>query len=318
MDSKNKSKGKPEKINNHINKDCLIDNISSKYILKQLFDNLQKRTMLKIIQYNKFIQEKLDIGIKDYEKYSKIEIELIPVKHKYGKFINISEQEYEPYIQIYFNDSPNRIKRYFFNRKDKVAKIRIIIDYPVKSFNELFQDCSSIESINFKNFERNNIINMSRLFCGCSSLKELNLNNFNTYKVTDMSGMFFGCSFLKELNLSKFNTSKVTDMRSMFWGCSSLKLLNLNNFNIINVTDMNGMFRECSTLKEIDIINFNTSNVTDMSYMFCGCRSLKELKIHDLKIDDIININDMFHGCSDAFKTKIKGEIKNLKDEAFS
>ena len=316
MDSINKSKGEQRNLN-QIKTGCSISNINSKYILKQLFNYAQKNIMLKMIKYNKQLQKNLDISIKDYEKYYKIEIELIPAKHIYGTFINISKQEYEPYFHIYFNDNPNRIRRYYFNKKDKVIKIRIIIDYSVKSFNELFYNCSSIESINFINFERNNIINMSRLFCGCSSLKELNLTNFNTYKVTDMSGMFFGCSFLKELNLTNFNTENVTDMRSMFWGCSSLKILNINNFNTKNVFDMNGMFRECSTLMEIDISNFNTINVTDISYMFCGCKSLKELKMNSLETNNKINMNDMFLGCTKKFQTKMKCEFKNLKKEAF-
>ena len=59
------------------------------------------------------------------------------------------------------------------------------------------------------------------MFCKCLSLKELNLKNFNTNNVTDMSRMFFGCSSLKELNLNNFNTNNVTNMIGMFSGCSN-------------------------------------------------------------------------------------------------
>ena len=128
--------------------------------------------------------------------------------------------------------------KYEINKIDKVTKIKIIIDYQIKSFKELFSDCYCIESINFKKFYRNNITDMSYMFYGCSSLKELNLNNFNTNNVTDMRNMFNGCSSLKELNLNNFNTNNVTNMSYMFYGCSSLKELNLNNFNTNNVTDM--------------------------------------------------------------------------------
>ena len=51
--------------------------IKSKYILKQITDHLTKNKLLKIINYNKLIQNKLDIGIIDYKKYyEQIEIEL--------------------------------------------------------------------------------------------------------------------------------------------------------------------------------------------------------------------------------------------------
>ena len=82
------------------------------------------------------------------------------------------------------------IKTTYLNKNDKVSKINIIIDYPIKSFCELFKKCECIESINFKRFYRNNINNMRCMFYGCYSLKELNLTNFNTINVTDMSSMF--------------------------------------------------------------------------------------------------------------------------------
>ena len=97
--------------------------------------------------------------------------------------------------------------------------IKIIINYPVKSFKELFKDCEFINSIFFIKFYRNNVTNMSDMFSGCSSLKELNLSNFNTNNVI-MWDMFSGCSSLKELNLSNFNTIHATNMGRMFSGCS--------------------------------------------------------------------------------------------------
>ena len=302
---------------NEIKSKCLLDYIKSKFILKQILDHLQGNISLNLIHHNKKIQNILELNINDYKKYSEIEIDLIPLKHKYGQFINILNQEDFPYYHIYFNESKNEIKRYYFTNSDKVSKIKIIIDYQVKSFVELFNDCNCIESINFKNFNRNNIKNMSRLFCGCSYLKELNLSNFNTYNVTDMSGMFFGCALLKEINLSKFDTNNVTNMRSMFWGCSSLKKLEISNFNTNNVTDMNGMFRGCSSLKELNLSSFSINNVTDMSNMFWGCSALKELNLFELNINNVIDMSNMFQGLSVAFKLKIKEKYKNIKEEAF-
>ena len=84
--------------------------------------------------------------------------------------------------------------------------------------------------------------------------------NFNTNNVTDMSFMFSKCSSLKELNLSSFNTSNVTYMQGMFYSCSSLKELNLNNFNTNNVTNMSYMFSGCIALKKENIIT--TDNKT--------------------------------------------------------
>ena len=172
--------------------------------MRKLYDIMPKKKKLEIVKYNKKEQNRLNLCVKDYKEYSEtftpIEIEIIPTKDKYGRFININEND-KLYYHIYFNDNKEEIKnKYEIEEEDKVTKIKIIIDYQVKSFKKLFFFCKCIESINFKKFYRNNIIDMSYMFYGCSSLKELNLNNFNTNNVTNMSFMFYGCSSLKKLN----------------------------------------------------------------------------------------------------------------------
>ena len=189
---------------------------------------IKKKKSLEIFKYNKKLQKRLNININNYKEYSQlyssIEIELKLVDNKNGTFINIPDEEKE-YYHIYFDNSIKEIKRNYLEDNEKVKMIKIIINYQVKSFKELFKYCKCINSIYFKKFYRNNITDMSGMFYDCSSLKELNLSNFNTNYVIDMSHMFYGCLSLKELNLNNFNTNNVTDMRWMFTGClDELKL----------------------------------------------------------------------------------------------
>ena len=227
----------------------IFKNLKNDYFLQNVFNNLIKKKSLDIIKYNKNMKYRINISIKDYKEYSEIyssiEIEIKLEKNIYGEFININEED-EKYYHIYFNNDKKEIKRNYSNKNENVEKIKIIIDYQIKSFERLFEYCDFIEYIYFKKFYRNNITDMTSMFYGCSSLKELNLSNFNTNNVNNMYGMFRGCSSLKELNLSNFNTNNVTDMGSMFEGCSSLKELNLSNFNTNNVTNMFAMFFGCS------------------------------------------------------------------------
>ena len=186
------------KINN------ILKNIKSKTILRKIILLLQYIKLLEIINYNKKLQNKLNINIEDYkdyyEKHSTIEIEII--QDIFGKFINIPKEE-EKYFHIYFNDDNKEIKRNYTERKEIIEKIKIIIDDKVESFSKLFEDCRTIKSINFKRFNRININNMSYLFSNCSSMNKLNLSNFVTNNVTNMSNMFYGCSSLKNINSSK-------------------------------------------------------------------------------------------------------------------
>ena len=119
----------------------IIDNIKSRYILSKIYNNITKKKKLEIIKYNKKIQNRLNLDVKDYKEYSEIEIEIIPRKKKYGKFININEND-KLYYHIYFNDNKEEIKnKYKIDEKDKVTKIKVIIDYQVKSFEGLFYWC---------------------------------------------------------------------------------------------------------------------------------------------------------------------------------
>ena len=113
---------------------------------------------LNIVKYNKKIQNRLNLSINDYKECCKIEIELIPIPNSRGTFININEND-EEYYHIYFNDNKEEIKRKDKNiikTKDKVTKIKVIIDYQVQSFRDLFSFVFIIKEINFKKFYRTN------------------------------------------------------------------------------------------------------------------------------------------------------------------
>ena len=52
--------------NDNLNKTNSLIKIKSKYILKQIFDNLKENKKLDLIRYNKKIQMNLNKNVKDY------------------------------------------------------------------------------------------------------------------------------------------------------------------------------------------------------------------------------------------------------------
>ena len=72
-----KNKNKENQINTPNN---ILSNIKSNYILSKIYDNIQKRKSLEIIEYNKQIQNRLNLSIKNYKEYSEIytPIEILP------------------------------------------------------------------------------------------------------------------------------------------------------------------------------------------------------------------------------------------------
>ena len=234
---------------NNKNNKFLYENINCKYILELILNNLRKNIFLNLIKYNKKIQSKLEITLKDYKRYAKIEIEAIPAKGKHGIFINIPIGEDETNFHIYFNDNKNKVTNRCFYPIDNVKKIKIVITHQVKSLSGLFEDVDCIEKICFKRFYSANITNMCRMFSWCSSLKEADLTKFNTENVTDMSCMFAGCESLKKIIISDFKTDKVQDMSFMFSGCELLKSLNISKLNINKKANITDMFNRCYKLK---------------------------------------------------------------------
>ena len=118
-----------------------LRNLKSDYFIQKFFGYMTERKSLETIRYNKNIKKRINININHYkaysEKYSSIELDIIPLKGEYGDFINIEKIE-EKYFHIYFNDNKKKeIKNISLNKDDNVSKISIIIDYQIKSFSEL-------------------------------------------------------------------------------------------------------------------------------------------------------------------------------------
>ena len=149
--------------------------------------------------------------------------------------------------------------------------------YTPTSLYCFFDDLKKLETITgleYLNTEK--VTDMYGMFSGCSSLTSLDVRNFNTTKVTSMSYMFSGCSSLTSLDVRNFNTTKVTDMDNMFSNCVALTSLNLTNFNTEKVTYMRGMFFSCSSLTTIYASSkFVTTQVSMSSGMFTNCEKLK-------------------------------------------
>ena len=170
----------------------------------------------------------------------------------------------------------------------------------------MFDDCSSLTSLDVSGFDTSNATGMSYMFLGCSSLTSITgLSGFNTSKVKSMDGMFNGCSSLTSIDVSSFDTSNVTDMARMFRDCASLQSLNLSNFDTKNVTNMGdseygGMFFGCSKLKELTLSDkFNTGLVTNMSRMFSDCSSLTSLDVSGFNTSNVTDMRYMFENCSE-------------------
>lgn len=171
----------------------------------------------------------------------------------------------------------------------------------VKYMNEMFGQCSNLETLDLSHFNTEKVGNMSNMFNGCTKLHDLNISSFNTENVTNMYGMFYGCSSLDSLDLSHFNTRYVRNdqMNYMFNGCSSLSYLNVSNFTTDKPgMQLDGLFQGCSSLQTLDLSSFDISGAGSVNYLFDGCSALQTIYVSDLfKIKYGVKSSNMFRDC---------------------
>ena len=276
----------------------MLGGLKSNLILSKIIECLQEKTFLELIRYSKKWQKNTKKSIENYKSYNDIEIELIPNEKLYEGDLFINYIDERRFFHIYFNNSDEEIRENYITRKEKISKIKVVLDSKITSLNRLFKDCKCLKEIKFTKFHNKYITGLTGMFEGCTSLIKLDISKMRTENVTHMDWMFYKCESLPEINVQNFKTDKVTDMSCMFKHCFKIKELNLSNFNTSNVTNMKGLFFKCLSLEKVDLSNFNTSNVTDMRWMFNGCSSLMDLNILNFDTSNVENMEWIFEGCS--------------------
>lgn len=165
-----------------------------------------------------------------------------------------------------------------------LGEIVLPITENVINMSYMFNQCSSLYSVNTKDWETKNVKNMGSMFYYCSSLQSLDLNNWNVGNVTDMRSMFNRCSSLQSLNLSNWNVENVTNIDSMFKGCSSLQSLDLSNWNTKSVIYIDGLFDDCTSLVYIDMSGIDTTNIVKFAHIFYNNTNLETVVFKDFNV----------------------------------
>lgn len=153
---------------------------------------------------------------------------------------------------------------------------------------------SYLPSIDIRNFDTRNVVDMQYTFAGLKNVKHLDLHGFDVSKVNNIGAIFSGNPTLVSLNLANWQLDSIHAMDSLFAGMHALTDLNLTGFTTKNVTDMHHMFTECHALTALDLSSFDTSRVTDMNNMFRDNFALKNLNLSSFNTSNVTNMKEMF------------------------
>lgn len=153
---------------------------------------------------------------------------------------------------------------------------------------------SYLPSIDIRNFDTRNVVDMQYTFAGLKNVRHLDLHGFDVSKVNNIGAIFSGNPTLVSLNLANWQLDSIHAMDSLFAGMHALTDLNLTGFTTKNVTDMHHMFTECHALTTLDLTSFDTSKVTDMNNMFRDNFALKNLNLSSFNTSNVTNMKEMF------------------------
>lgn len=153
---------------------------------------------------------------------------------------------------------------------------------------------SYLPSIDIRNFDTRNVVDMQYTFAGLKNVRHLDLHGFDVSKVNNIGAIFSGNPTLVSLNLANWQLDSIHAMDSLFAGMHTLTDLNLTGFTTKNVTDMHHMFTECHALTTLDLSSFDTSKVTDMNNMFRDNFALKNLNLSSFNTSNVTNMKEMF------------------------
>ena len=118
----------------------MLDNVKSKYIVKEIFENIKNKRKLNIIKYNKRIMIKSDINKKDFEIY----ITLKEFNNKYN--INIEDidiKELNLSNRYVGNEDLKDLVKINFNKLEELDL----------RFNNI-SDINILEKVNFKKLKK--------------------------------------------------------------------------------------------------------------------------------------------------------------------
>lgn len=185
-------------------------------------------------------------------------------------------------------DASKTDRSYAFSGDTKLVYFPEVDTSNVTNMRNMFAN-SPIQTLP-SNFNTSNVTSMQGLFQDCSSLASLDLSHWVTSKVTNMAGLFQGCDNVIELDLSNWDTSNVTNIINQFANMSNVEHLNLRGWNVKKVEAIRGLFAKDVKLKSIDITGWDTSNViswcdSNTQCMFSGNKKL-------VKVDGYLDLSN--------------------------
>lgn len=138
------------------------------------------------------------------------------------------------------------------------------------SAEAMFYGCSALTDIRgLQYLHTESLTDASDMFNLCSSLESLDIRGWDFCNITRMSGMFANCTSMQEiLGLSELNPrGNLTHITSIFENCKQLTEIDLSTWNLNSVVNAESAFQGCESLKTIDICGWTMETLVGVERM---------------------------------------------------
>ena len=177
----------------------------------------------------------------------------------------------------------------------------------------MLNNCKYVTSVDFKNWQMNNIKSVEAMFQLCNFNKIPNVPMIDMRNLENARAMFCKCKNIKNLDDWKvwkdaawFNNKveyKIKNMSMLFNGCINLKTVNIPKWqNYINqLEDISYMFNRCKSLTEVNhfCVLLGSQKMKNLCRLFNSCNSLvkisSKLTCKSPLVDDL---SIMFQNCT--------------------
>lgn len=171
----------------------------------------------------------------------------------------------------------------------------------VTTFSNSFRNCSNIAAFtNVNSWNVGSALSFNRMFNNCSTITTLDLSNWDVSSVTNFDVLVFICTSLTSLDMTGWDTSSGLSMNSMFRGLTVMAdggISGLTGFDVSGVTTMLNMFRDDVLLTTIDLTGWTTTSLTTTDNMFDGCTALTTVPgVNAFDVTGLTTAASMFNG----------------------
>ena len=203
------------------------------------------------IKYKEEVVFNINYSLKYIDKISLMKVNWGSFLLKKNPFTILSDQE----LRMYFFSPLDTLESFFDSRENSNVNKIISVDFSyfnfkgIKSTRNMFYGCSSLKYFDISGADISDITNFNDMFNGCQSLISVNFANvkFNKSEIT-MNNLFYNCTSLNTLDFS--GTSFDCDSNSIFSDKHPLGYLNLKDtsFQTNFLKNFNGVITNVSII----------------------------------------------------------------------